>query len=662
MVIIIFGSIAVGDVGPGPVPARRVAGQLRRLPRHQLHRPAVPQGAGGRHRPRHRLRPPPGRRLPRGPAHGPAPAPDPSRAAAVVTVSEFTRDELLDWQPHLADRITVIPNGSHARAAAVEAGPPPRRARPTPSCSAPSSPARTCPSPSTPSASCATAGSTCGWCWPAGAATYRPARHAPRAGPGQPRGGLHRLRRRRPGRVADGRGPHAGLPLALRGLRDAAAGGHAGRACRSSPPGPGPRPRRWATPACWSTPGDAEGFADAMAQLVVRRRAAGHAHQGRDGPGPPSSPGSGPPRPACACTARWPPERTDAPGARLQVVVVAEQLRRPVPGGIGTYVRGLLGGLRRRSTERVDVTLWASRRPGGRGPTRSPPSGRVVTSTLPGPRPHPGLGPGPVPAARPGADVVHATSLAVPPPGPAPMSVMVHDLAWRHEPDAYPRRGRDWHEAALGRAAEPGAAPAGPVGRHRRRPGRGGRARGPGGGGRGGLRPPRRPRPTRRRRRPPGRAWAWAGRTVPADRLHPRAPQEPAPAARRLRPRPGPACPSRGRWWWSARRAGARRCDPGPRRAAGRAGDAGGVLSALYAGARLLAYVPLPGGLGAAGGGGHGVRARRWWPARCRARAGRRSRCPRRRRRHRRRPGGGGERRGRPGPAGDRRPAAGRPG
>lgn len=38
-----------------------------------------------------------------------------SRAAAVVTVSEFTRSELLDWQPHLADRITVIPNGSHHR-------------------------------------------------------------------------------------------------------------------------------------------------------------------------------------------------------------------------------------------------------------------------------------------------------------------------------------------------------------------------------------------------------------------------------------------------------------------------------------------------------------------------------------------------------------------
>ena len=92
------------------------------------------------------------------------------RAAAIITVSEFTRDELLDWQPHLADRITVIPNGSHHRAKALEAARPPPSARPTPSCSAPSSPARTCPSPSTPSASSAGGASTCAWCWPAGAA------------------------------------------------------------------------------------------------------------------------------------------------------------------------------------------------------------------------------------------------------------------------------------------------------------------------------------------------------------------------------------------------------------------------------------------------------------------------------------------------------------
>ncbi len=131
------------------------------------------------------------------------------------------------------------------------------------------------------------------------------------------------------------------------------------------------------------------------------------------------------------------------------MVLVADQLRRAVPGGIGTYVRGLVGGLRSAAREEVDVTLWTSRAPGG-SPDPLLALGRVVASSLPGPALTRAWDRG---VCRPPAgDVVHATSLAVPPPGPAPMSVMVHDLAWRHEPDAYPRRGREWHEAALGRA------------------------------------------------------------------------------------------------------------------------------------------------------------------------------------------------------------------
>ncbi len=127
--------------------------------------------------------------------------------------------------------------------------------------------------------------------------------------------------------------------------------------------------------------------------------------------------------------------------------MVADQLRRPVPGGIGTYVRGLVAGL---DPDDVDVTLWT-----GRAPADDPLAsmGRVVASSLPGPALtrmwDRGLGRPPA-----GADVVHATSLAVPPKGSVPMTVMVHDLAWRHEPDAYPRRGRQWHEAALARARE----------------------------------------------------------------------------------------------------------------------------------------------------------------------------------------------------------------
>jgi glycosyltransferase involved in cell wall biosynthesis len=37
------------------------------------------------------------------------------RASMVVTVSNFTRDELAWWMPEISDRIRVIPNGSHSR-------------------------------------------------------------------------------------------------------------------------------------------------------------------------------------------------------------------------------------------------------------------------------------------------------------------------------------------------------------------------------------------------------------------------------------------------------------------------------------------------------------------------------------------------------------------
>jgi glycosyltransferase involved in cell wall biosynthesis len=132
------------------------------------------------------------------------------------------------------------------------------------------------------------------------------------------------------------------------------------------------------------------------------------------------------------------------------VVVVAEQLRRTVPGGIGTYIRGLIRGLAAVEAGGIDLTLWASRPPIGSAPDPVAALGRTLTSSLPSLALTRAWDRG---LCRPPAfaDVVHASSLAVPPPGPAPMSVMVHDLAWRHEPEAYPRRGRDWHEAAVAR-------------------------------------------------------------------------------------------------------------------------------------------------------------------------------------------------------------------
>jgi glycosyltransferase involved in cell wall biosynthesis len=134
----------------------------------------------------------------------------------------------------------------------------------------------------------------------------------------------------------------------------------------------------------------------------------------------------------------------------VKVLVIAEQLRRPVPGGIGTYVHGLISGLRDLTAPPV-VELIASR------PRRGAPDAvgalglPVHTAPVPSRALVAAWDRGFIPITAT-AQVVHATSLAVPPTGRAPLTAMVHDLAWRLHPEAYPRRGLRWHEAALRRA------------------------------------------------------------------------------------------------------------------------------------------------------------------------------------------------------------------
>jgi glycosyltransferase involved in cell wall biosynthesis len=48
-----------------------------------------------------------------------------------------------------------------------------------------------------------------------------------------------------------------------------------------------------------------------------------------------------------------------------------------------------------------------------------------------------------------GAEVVHAPSLAVPPPGGRPLVVTVHDLAFLTHPGSFPRGGRAFHRRGL---------------------------------------------------------------------------------------------------------------------------------------------------------------------------------------------------------------------
>jgi glycosyltransferase involved in cell wall biosynthesis len=117
--------------------------------------------------------------------------------------------------------------------------------------------------------------------------------------------------------------------------------------------------------------------------------------------------------------------------------------------GISTYTRGLVQGLRAIGEPAPHTTLYASKAAASPDPVAGL-GLEVVTSRLPSKlltrawdrgmaRLPSGLR----------ADVVHSTSLAFPPTGMRPLSVMVHDVAWREVPEAYPARGRRWHEARL---------------------------------------------------------------------------------------------------------------------------------------------------------------------------------------------------------------------
>lgn len=136
----------------------------------------------------------------------------------------------------------------------------------------------------------------------------------------------------------------------------------------------------------------------------------------------------------------------------MKVELVVEQLRRSVPGGIGTYCRGLLGGLARLQP-RPHVRLHASRHTSGGVDPLTALGFPIAVSSLPGPvltR----LWDGGIPLgyrALGRESVVHGTSFATPPVKTAPLVLMVHDVAWRYFPDAFPPHGRAWHERSLRR-------------------------------------------------------------------------------------------------------------------------------------------------------------------------------------------------------------------
>jgi glycosyltransferase involved in cell wall biosynthesis len=133
-----------------------------------------------------------------------------------------------------------------------------------------------------------------------------------------------------------------------------------------------------------------------------------------------------------------------------RVGVVAEQLLRPVPGGVGRYVRALVRHLpAEAAVDRGAVEFLVARHPPERLAAVGLPAstrrlawpGRLVTRSWVTLR-RPGLPGGLLDAL----DVVHATSAAVPPTGGRPLVATVHDLSFHHYPDAYPPAGRRYHE------------------------------------------------------------------------------------------------------------------------------------------------------------------------------------------------------------------------
>jgi glycosyltransferase involved in cell wall biosynthesis len=163
------------------------------------------------------------------------------------------------------------------------------------------------------------------------------------------------------------------------------------------------------------------------------------------------SPGAAPPPDA----RRARPDPADRPAAggpgALRVGVVAEQLLRPVPGGVGRYVRALVEHLPLEAAVDGGAVTWiVGRHPPARLAAAGLPAHATRPLALPGrlaTRTWVTLGHPRLPAdLLDGLDLVHATSAAVPPGTRRPLVATVHDLGFRHYPDAYPPAGRRYHE------------------------------------------------------------------------------------------------------------------------------------------------------------------------------------------------------------------------
>lgn len=141
--------------------------------------------------------------------------------------------------------------------------------------------------------------------------------------------------------------------------------------------------------------------------------------------------------------------RLESRPGTLRVAAVVEQCWHRVPGGTAvSTVRTLEALAERGDVDMVGVSAWHRRDPPTHlalpVPVRAVPLSRRVLydSWHCLRRPSVARFTGPV-------DVVHATGGAVPPPGPAALVVTVNDLAFRHRPEHFTRRGVRFFNRAL---------------------------------------------------------------------------------------------------------------------------------------------------------------------------------------------------------------------
>ncbi len=130
----------------------------------------------------------------------------------------------------------------------------------------------------------------------------------------------------------------------------------------------------------------------------------------------------------------------------MHISIVTEQLRKRIPGGIGTYCRGLLKGLKELENddeiyqlngltfvgEKATSLAWDFKLP-------------LYKESL----------------VKQGISskqkLVHSTSFEIPPIKRV-MTTMVHDVLWKSYPQAYTKRGIEWHDKALEKALKKSSA------------------------------------------------------------------------------------------------------------------------------------------------------------------------------------------------------------